>query len=134
MERRQFCAEAPSLVDPYSKASLSLVSVSFQRNPRPSKIGCSVSMKTRPRDSSRPCARQRSQKPRTRSCSARPVRPWLTSQFVSRNRSVKSIGYYAAQSCVTKGSQDRPRNCARLLRFGARDNLAVFLHVGIDGV
>ena len=78
-------------VGPYSKLSLSLVSVSFQRNPRPSKIGCSVSMKTSPRDRSRPSARQRSQKPRTRSFSARPVRPWLTSQFISLRRGARSI-------------------------------------------
>ena len=39
-------AASPSLVEPYSKLSLSLVSVSFQRKPRPSKTGCSVSMKT----------------------------------------------------------------------------------------
>ena len=43
-----------SLVEPYSKLSLSLVSVSVQRKPRPSNTGCSVSMKTSPRDSSTP--------------------------------------------------------------------------------
>ncbi len=105
VERRQFSAGAPSLVDPYSKISLSSISVSFQRNPRPSKIGCSVSMKTSPRDRSRPPALQRSQKPRTRSFSGKPVRPWLTSQFINRSRGVKSISYYAAQSRGMKDQQ-----------------------------
>ena len=45
-----------------------------------------------------PSAQQRSQKPRIKSFSGRPVRPWLTSQFIRRRRGVSSICYYAAQS------------------------------------
>src|SRR5258708_2507748 len=109
MERRQFCAASPSLVERYSNMSLSLVSVSFQRNPRPSKIGCRVSMKTLGREISRPPARQRSQKPRIRSFSGKPVRPWLTSQFIRRRRGVNSMSHYGAQSRATKGCYDFAR-------------------------
>src|SRR6516162_10399895 len=119
-ERRQFCAASPALVEPYSKLSLSLVSVSFQRNPRPSKIGCSVSMKTMARDSSRPSARQRSQKPRMRSFSDKPVRPWLTSQFIRRKRGSRSIRHYAAQQRAAKGRRG-------FLGLLPRDDLAIFL-------
>src|ERR1700730_6483102 len=115
MERRQFCAASPSLVDPYSNVSLSLVAVSFQRNPRPSKIGCSVSMKTSARDRSSPSARQRSQKPRTRSFSGSPVRPWLTSQFIRCSRGVGAISCYAAYYGATKDM----RGCKGAVRLDA---------------
>lgn len=59
-------------------------------------------MRTSPRDRSRPPDRQRSQKPRRRSFSGEPVRPWLTSQFVSCCRDVRSMGHYAAQSARRK--------------------------------
>src|SRR3974390_2806599 len=125
-ERRQFCAASPALVDPYSKLSLSLVSVSFQRTPRPSKIGCSVSMKTMARDSSRPSERQRSQKPRRRSFSGKPVRPWLTSQFIRRWRGSRSIRHYAAQRRAAKGR--------RFLRYLPHNDLAVFLDETLKGM
>src|ERR1700722_3246777 len=125
VERRQFFAASPSPVDPYSKLSLSLVSVSFQRNPRPSKIGCRVSMKTRPRDTSRPAARQRSQKPRTRSFSDAPVRPWLVSQFIRFRRGANSMG----PLCRAIVTRERLASTLRPL-----DDLAVLFDKGPDGI
>jgi len=86
-----------------------------QRNPRPSKIGCSVSMKTIARDKSRPLARQRSQKPRTRSFSGRPVRPWLTSQFISCNRGATSMTLLCR--AITFGER-LARNALPTISFG----------------
>ena len=54
---------------------------------------------------SRPSARQRSQKPRIRSFSGRPVRPWLTSQFIRRRRGVSSMKPIMPRNRdVTKGA------------------------------
>src|ERR1700753_2857504 len=49
-----------------------------------------------------PFANQRSQNPRTRSFSAAPARPWLTTQFIRFRRDVASIRYYAQQLRVMK--------------------------------
>jgi len=86
-ERRQFPAASPSLVGPYSKLSLSLVSLSFQRNPRPRK-----SMQCIDEDEA---ARQLETLRAAALAEAAnqivlgvPVKPWLTSQFISCSRGV----------------------------------------------
>src|SRR6266699_3573120 len=76
-------------------------------------------MKTRPRDRWRPPSRQRSQKPRIRSVSGRPVRPWLTSQFI-RSRRVESSMPLLCRAIVPGESVGGPLDALRLAAAGRR--------------